>query len=148
VTKTHEVEENGSTFFNNFVRFYLGKVPFVRGNRIADVVPSFNGMSNNNNLTTQVQSNKQVRYTDSITCQVMQVLPNGHLIIQGKKAVQMNKELSDLYVTGIVNPYYIDRNNSIKSRQVGNLQFLMAGKGVISRQQNDGVVSKLNQFFN
>jgi flagellar basal body L-ring protein FlgH len=60
----------------------------------------------------------------------------------------MSKERGELVVTGIVKPYYLDRNNRISSTQVANLQILQGGKGVISRQQNDGLANKIYQFFN
>jgi len=62
--------------------------------------------------------------------------------------VQANKERGNLIVTGIVKPYYLDRNNQISSKQVANFQMLQAGKGVISRQQTDGIANKVYQFFN
>lgn len=148
INKSHTMEENGSTLFNNAYRFYAGKIPFVRGDKLHDIVPSFNGLNDDNQLQTQVQSTKSVRFKDTIACQVVQILPNGYLLIQGKKSVMFGKERSDLFVTGMVNPYYVDKNNTISSRQVGNMQFLMSGKGTISRQQNDGIASKLYQFFN
>lgn len=150
VTKTHTFNENGSNIFNNTFRFFAGRLPFVgtaKASTFRDVVPSFNGLENEQNIATQVQSNKINRVIESVSCQVVQVLPNGHLVIQGKKAVNFSKELSDLYLTGIVNPYYIDKTNSIKSKQVGNMQFIMGGKGVISRQQNDGIMNKMYQYL-
>jgi flagellar L-ring protein precursor FlgH len=148
VTKSHTFNENGSSIFNNAVRFFAGKVPFIKNpTLVKDVVPSFNGLENEQNIATQVQSNKINRVVESVSCQVVQVLPNGNLVIQGKKVVNYSKELTDLYLTGIVNPYYIDKTNSIKSKQVGNMQFVMGGKGVISRQQNDGVMNKMYQYL-
>lgn len=150
INKNHQLNENGSTLFNNMIRFYVDKIPFLRGKgqRYTDIAPNFNGMSNQNDLQTQVQNMKTTRYRDNITCQVVQVLPNGHLLVQGRKATMFSKERTDLFVTGIVNPYYLDNNNTINSRQVANMQFMMSGKGTISRQQNDSLPSKIYQFFN
>lgn len=148
VTKSQTLTENGTSIFNNVAKFFLGKIPGVDGSKMKDFVPSFSGLDNENNIATQAQSNKTVQYNDSITCQIVQVLPNGHLLVQGKKSTMFNKERSDLYVTGIINPYFIDKNNTISSQKVANFQFLMGGKGVISRQQVDGLYSKLGQFFN
>jgi flagellar L-ring protein FlgH len=148
VSKTQTLTQNGTNLVNDSVRFILGKLPFGSLGGSPDVLPNLTGLDNANNIQTQAQVNKTVKYNDTITCQVVQILPNGYLLVQGKKTTMMNKEFADLSVTGIVNPYFIDKSNTIDSKKVANMQFMMTGKGVISRQQNDGFISKLYQFFN
>jgi flagellar L-ring protein FlgH len=149
IKRTQVIEENGSSLFNNMLGFMLGKLPF-NTNKIQDTLssPSFNGLDNSNDLGSKAESRRNTVVRDFITCQVVQVLPNGDLVVQGQKTVQGNKERANLMVTGIVKPYYLDRNNQIASSRVGNFQLIQAGKGVVSRQQNDGIANKIYQFFN
>jgi len=149
VTRTQVINQNGSTLFNNMVGFMLGKVG-LNNSRLRNTLsaPNFNGLNNNNTQDSKAEALRNTTITDNITCQVVQVLPNGDLMVQGQKVVQANKERGNLIVTGIVKPYYLDRNNQISSRQVANFQMLQAGKGVISRQQTDGIANKVYQFFN
>lgn len=149
ITRTQTIDENGSNMYNNVLGFVLGKLPF-KTNKVENLLraPSFNGMDNANNLNSKAESSRDLKIKDSIACQVVQVLPNGDLVVQGQKTVQYSKERSDLIVTGIVKPYYLDRNNQIASKMVANFQMMQGGKGVISRQQNDGVANKIYQFFN
>jgi len=149
VTRTQVINQNGSTLFNNMVGFMLGKVG-LNNSRLRNTLsaPNFNGLNNNNTQDSKAEALRNTTITDNITCQVVQVLPNGDLMVQGQKVVQANKERGNLIVTGIVKPYYLDRNNQISSKQVANFQMLQAGKGVISRQQTDGIANKVYQFFN
>jgi flagellar L-ring protein precursor FlgH len=151
--RKNENNETGSTVLNNAVRSVVGKIPFVNGRTAQGIsrllsVPSMDGIQNESQLTSATQAVKQTRLNDSISCQVVQVLPNGYLVVQGHKLSTMSKEQTDMFITGVVNPFYINRNNEIDSNRVANLQVMVGGKGVVSRNQSDGVISKVQQFFN
>jgi flagellar L-ring protein precursor FlgH len=149
ITRSQTINQNGSGMFNNMVGFMLDKVHM--GNGILKKTlsaPNFDGLDNSNQQESKAESSRITNISDSITCQVVQVLPNGDLVVQGQKVLQANKERGNLMVTGIVKPYYLDRNNQISSKMVANFQLLQGGKGVISRQQNDGIANKIYQFFN
>lgn len=149
VTRTQQITQNGSSLFNNMVGFFLGKVGLNNGTvRNTLTAPNFNGLNNNNTQDSKAEALRNTTIADNITCQVVQVLPNGDLMVQGQKVVQYNKERGNLIVTGIVNPFYLDKTNQISSKQVANFQMVQAGKGVISRQQTDGIANKIYQFFN
>lgn len=149
ITRTQVIDQNGSTLFNNMLGFMLGKLPF-NTSRINNTLqaPSFDGLNNSNNLGSKAESKRNTMLTGNITCQVVQVLPNGDLMVQGQKTMEANKERTDLIVSGIVKPFYLDRFNQIPSSRVGNFQMVQGGKGVLSRQQNDGIANKIYQFFN
>ena len=51
-----------------------------------------------------------------LTCRVIQVLPNGNLIIQGRKVVRSNAEDQFLVVQGTIRPQDIMADNSIDQR--------------------------------
>jgi flagellar L-ring protein FlgH len=148
VDRKNTLTENSTGLVNNATRDLLSKVPFFGASLSTKLapklaLPSFDGLNDKQTIQSQAQSQKQTQFKDSITCQVTEVLPNGYLVIQGQKNVLMNKEESTLFVSGLVNPYYLDRNNQITSGRVGNLQMLAGGRGIISRQQGDGIASKI-----
>jgi flagellar L-ring protein precursor FlgH len=138
----------GSSPYNQLINWAFGKFSLTRGLTDKLQGPQFSDQDSTNDLGSKAEMSRTTTLTDNITCQVVQVLPSGDLLVQGQKTVQMNKERQDLMVTGIVRPFYLDKNNQISSKQVANLQVIRAGKGVISRQQNDGAVNKIYQFFN
>jgi flagellar L-ring protein precursor FlgH len=149
MTKEQTINQNGSNLFNSMLGFMLGKLPF-NTSRINNALqaPNFNGLDNSNELNSRAEINRTTGLVDTITCQVVQVLPNGDLMVQGQKTVQGSKERTDLIVTGIIKPFYLNRRNEISSNMVGNFQMMQGGKGIISRQQNDGIANKIYQFFN
>ncbi|WP_303672576.1 flagellar basal body L-ring protein FlgH [Vampirovibrio chlorellavorus] len=149
MTKEQSINQNGSNLFNSMLGFMLGKLPF-NTSRINTTLqaPNFNGLNNNNQMNSRAEINRTTGLVDTITCQVVQVLPNGDLMVQGQKTVQGSKERTDLVVTGIIKPYYLNRRNEISSNMVGNFQMMQGGKGILSRQQNDGIANKIYQFFN
>ena len=149
IKRTQTINQNGSNLFNSMVRFVLDKLPIGTGSLQKTLAtPSFDGLDNKNDLSSKADSTRTTTITDTITCQVMQILPNGYLVVQGHKTMEINKERQDTIITGIVNPYYLDRSNQIASNLVGNFQILNGGQGVVSRQQNDGIANKIYQFFN
>ncbi|MDH4380098.1 MAG: flagellar basal body L-ring protein FlgH [Vampirovibrionales bacterium] len=109
--------------------------------------PLLDGVNTNNEMSSTAKASRTSELTDSITCQVVEVLPNGNLMVQGQKVVFINRDRTNLTVMGIVNPFFLDDMNTIASNRVGNFQLLTDGKGVISRQQSDGIYNKLYQFF-
>jgi flagellar L-ring protein precursor FlgH len=66
---------------------------------------------------------------------VVAVLPNGVLVIEAEREVEMNNEMQSVVVRGLVRPGDILPDNSVFSTAISNLEVELRGKGVIS----DGV---------
>lgn len=139
IGRKQEITENNTSFFNDIIKGIF--------NTDKNYLPSVDGIENENSVTLSAAAQKKYSYTDRITCQVIQVLPNGNLVVQGRKTIFANQEQQDLYVSGIVNPYYLDAQNTVDSNLVANLQMNVTGRGTISRQQGDGMIGKYFQFF-
>ncbi len=133
------INENSSNIINNIIH-KIG-IP----NHLS--FPTLSGLNNSNDLESTASASRTSQLVDNITVQVVQVLPNGNLVVQGVKTTLVNKDTVDMQVTGIVNPFYLDTQNQIASSQVGNFRLLMGGRGVITRQQNDGLYNKIFRFF-
>jgi len=63
-------------------------------------------------------SDRSGQVTASIGARVTEVLPNGNLVIFGKRKMKVNNETQIITVSGIVRPMDIDTDNRIKSTYI------------------------------
>jgi flagellar L-ring protein precursor FlgH len=83
--------------------------------------------------TGSVRRNEKL--TLRIAATVVDVLPNGHLVVQGDQEVRVNNELRDLQIVGIVQPEDISRYNVIAYDRIAGARISYGGRGQISTAQ-------------
>ena len=103
---------------------------------------ALNGTEGSLSVTGETQLGRTLVLTDKVVAQVVQVLPNGNLLVQGKKSLVNQNERVDLILSGIVDPKWINQSGEINSSHVANLQFAMNGAGTVSRGQNEGILDR------
>ena len=74
----------------------------------------------------------------TLTTQVVEVLPNGNLRIEGNKSVTVNNETQLIRLTGLVRPSDVTAGNIVDSKYILNARIAYTGKGVISDKQRPG----------
>ena len=67
---------------------------------------------------------------------VTQILPNGALTIIGRQEVQVNNELRELMVTGVIRPEDIESDNTITHDKIAEMRVAYGGRGTLSGLQN------------
>lgn len=88
------------------------------------------------------------RLTATLTTQVIEILPNGNLRIEGNKTVTVNREMQIVTLSGIVRPSDVSSRNLVDSQNVLNARISYVGKGVISDKQQQGwLVQVLDQIW-
>ena len=86
--------------------------------------------------------------TATLTTQVIEILPNGNLRIEGNKTVTVNREMQIVTLSGIIRPSDVSPRNQVDSQNVLNARISYAGKGVISDKQQQGwLVRALDQVW-
>jgi flagellar L-ring protein precursor FlgH len=84
-------------------------------------------------------------FTGSITATVVDVLPNGHLVVAGDKQIGVNQNVDVLRFSGTIDPLLIQPGNRINSTQVANARIESKGRGAQAEAQTVGWLSRF--FF-
>lgn len=108
---------------------------------------ALNGTNGTISVSGSTSTQRRLGIQDKVAVQVIQLLPNGNLLVQGKKTLVNANERVDLLVSGVVDPRWIDQSGEISSNQVANLQFAMSGAGTVSRGQNEGVLYRFMRYI-
>ena len=84
-------------------------------------------------------------FTGSITTTVVDVLPNGHLVVTGEKQIGVNQNVDVLRFSGTIDPRALQPGSIVNSTQVANVRVESRGRGAQSEAQAMGW---MNRFFN
>jgi flagellar L-ring protein precursor FlgH len=89
-------------------------------------------MTGSSSLNGQGQTNRTIDLTATLTARVLGVLPNGTMIIEGNKEVQINSEKQHVTLRGLVRWDDISPTNQISSNSIAELEVLIDGRGVVN----------------
>ena len=94
----------------------------------------FNGEAKQN-------ANSDVRASVGVV--VIDVQPNGNLVVAGTRTVEVQDELRTLRISGLVRPLDVTPNNTILSAQVADARISITGKGGNTRTTTRGPIGQL-----
>jgi flagellar L-ring protein precursor FlgH len=81
-------------------------------------------------------------FTGTITVTIIEVYPNGNLLVSGEKQVGINMGSEFIRVSGVVNPLYLTATNSVNSVQIADARIEYRGSGQIENAQQMGWLSR------
>lgn len=80
--------------------------------------------------------------TGTVTVMVMQVLPNGNLVVRGDKWVNINTGQEFVRISGIVRPQDVGPDNMVLSTRVANARIAYSGTGQMAEANSRGWLSR------
>ncbi len=81
-------------------------------------------------------------FTGIITVTVIDVLPNGNLVVSGEKQIGINQGSEFVRFSGVVNPTTLSAANTVSSTQVADARIEYRGNGYIDEAQTMGWLAR------
>jgi len=92
---------------------------------------NFLNMSGANSLNGTGATSRQTTLSTTLSARVTHVLPNGYLVLEGAKSVQINSESQVITIRGVVRPSDLAHDNSVPSDRLAQMEIQLNGKGVV-----------------
>ncbi|MEY2894034.1 MAG: hypothetical protein RJA98_3942 [Pseudomonadota bacterium] len=100
------------------------------------------GATSGNSFAGKGSTENSNDFSGTITATVIEVLPNGHLLVAGEKQVGVNHNVDVLRFSGQVDPRMIQPGNSVASAQIANVRIENRGRGAQGDAQGIGWLSR------
>lgn len=101
------------------------------------------GLSGNISSNGTGSTSRSDNLSARIAVTVKEVLPNGNLVVEGKRRVGMNAETQEITLSGVIRPQDVAPDNTIASPLVADAQIKYAGKGPVGDKQHDGIITRI-----
>lgn len=88
--------------------------------------------NSNATLNAQGQSANNSSLTTTLGGQVVEVLPNGVLVIEAARQVEFSQQTQTILLRGLVRPEDISQQNQVLSTAISSLELQVRGKGVVT----------------
>jgi flagellar L-ring protein FlgH len=86
--------------------------------------------------------------TATMTARVMEVLPNGDLVLEGVREIEINGDRQIVVLTGVARPSDIGKDNDVLSTNIGQLRIRYFGRGLMKDNLKPGfLIRMLNKIF-
>jgi flagellar L-ring protein precursor FlgH len=86
-------------------------------------------------------------FTTRITATVVDILPNGNFVIEGKRSITINDDTETMILRGTIRPTDISSDNTIDSQSIADAEITYTGRGQIAERQKGGLLTELFNFL-
>jgi flagellar L-ring protein FlgH len=95
-----------------------------------------------NNFKGQGDYERKDDLTARLTAEVIEVLPNGNLVLEARTQIKTDDEEQSMKATGICRPADITAANTILSNQIHDLKIQKLHKGELRKANEKGILAK------
>ena len=114
---------------------------------VDDIVPSMPGFTMNAESATEMKAKADYKdersFEDCVTVVVVDILPNGNLVVIGTRDRNIAGDMQKIEISGIVRPSDVAFDNTVGSEQVANFQIVTKNTGVAAPYTRTGWLSRV-----
>jgi flagellar L-ring protein FlgH len=110
----------------------ISSFPGIKSPGATSLLASLPKISGDTELNGQGSTSRTTTLKTNLTARVVRVLPNGFLVLEGTKNVQINSEWQTVTVRGVVRPADLTADNTVSSDRIAQLEVKLDGKGVVN----------------
>lgn len=86
-------------------------------------------------------------FTARLTAEVMEVMPNGNLVLEARTTIVNDDEISSIAVTGVCRPADVTAANTLLSSQIHDLRISKQNEGELKKTNEKGLVAQVFDFL-
>ncbi|MDP6722672.1 MAG: flagellar basal body L-ring protein FlgH [Pirellulaceae bacterium] len=110
--------------------------------KMFQTMPAIDG-SIQRDFNSKGKYDKDNRFQTRVSVLVVDVLPNGNLVLEGTRRLLMDGETKVVRITGVCRALDVTRDNTIRSESIANAAISYEGDGFLSRNGKRGWFSRL-----
>lgn len=138
-------ETSSATRANSANNSKSGDTNVSAGTGLFKFVTAATNASGSDNFKAQGGITNSNKVSGRITVQVIEVKPNGNMVVSGTQSIVQNRDEHKITIKGIVRREDVSADNTISSWQVADAELKFDGKGPLNAKQRQGI---LTQIFN
>ncbi|MCU0914473.1 MAG: flagellar basal body L-ring protein FlgH [Planctomycetes bacterium] len=112
--------------------------------KVLPTIPAFTmEAQSGNNLKSKADFKDERSFVDQVTVLVLDILPNGNLVVTGTRDRNIAGDIQTIEVSGIVRPSDIAYDNTVKSQQVANFRIVTRNSGISAPYTKPGWLTRI-----
>jgi flagellar L-ring protein precursor FlgH len=98
----------------------------------SSATPGFTDANNSSKSSGDGQIERKEEIEFKVAATVIQLMPNGNMVVKGSQEIVVNREMRRLTVAGIIRPEDISGENSVTYDQIAEARISYGGEGTLS----------------
>ena len=121
-----QVKNTRSSNANSGLTGLIGKL------KTANALQNLVGMTSDSGLTAQGQSTTNSSLATTFGAEVVDVLPNGMLVVQATRQLTFSQQTQLIKLRGLVRPEDVSAHNEVQSTAMTDLELEVTGQGIVN----------------
>jgi len=134
--KQWDIQGKLNEWFRMYPRNKLGQ------DKLSNGKPGFD-FTYNNELKSDASNEREDKFTTKIQAQIVDIKPNGNLVLEARIKEKHGEEGFDITLTGVCRSEDVTVDNSVFSTQIAELELIEQTEGAVSDSTRRGWIPKI-----